>query len=52
MSQNEEARIRQMSREEDDLRKAIRLSEEEDARRKREQEDSNATALFDDGNQL
>ncbi len=40
-----------MSRE-DDLRRAIRLSEEEDARRKKALEDANAKALFDDNQQV
>ncbi len=37
---------------EEDLRKAIALSEEEEARRKRELEDRNAKALFDDSQQV
>jgi epsin len=37
---------------EEDLRKAIRLSEEEDAKRKRELEEANAKALFDDSQQV
>ncbi|RDB21765.1 Epsin-1 [Hypsizygus marmoreus] len=42
----------QISAEDRDLQKAIRLSEEEEARRKNLVEDSNASALFDDQNQL
>lgn len=37
---------------EDDLRKAIAMSEEEEAKRRRQLEESNATALFDDNLQL
>jgi hypothetical protein len=37
---------------EDDLRKAIAMSEEEEAKRRRQLEESNATALFDDGLQM
>ena len=37
---------------EEDLRKAIALSEEEEAKRKRELEDANAKALFDDSQQV
>lgn len=37
--------------EENDLQKAIRLSEEEEARRKKALEDANARSLFDDTQQ-
>ena len=36
----------------DDLRKAIAMSEEEESKRRRQLEDSNATALFDDNLQM
>lgn len=36
---------------EEDLRKAIALSEEEEAKRKKALEDANAKALFDDSQQ-
>ncbi|KAJ7637041.1 hypothetical protein FB45DRAFT_829341 [Roridomyces roridus] len=42
----------QMTAEEKDLAQAIKLSEEEEARRLRGVEESNAKALFDDQNQL
>lgn len=42
----------QVSAEERDLQQAIRLSEEEEAKRKNAVEDTNASALFDDQNQL
>lgn len=42
----------QISAEERDLQQAIRLSEEEEAKRKNLVEDTNAAALFDDQNQL
>ncbi|KAJ7583432.1 epsin domain-containing protein [Mycena floridula] len=42
----------QLTAEERDLQQAIKLSEEEEARRNREVEDSNSSALFDDQNQL
>lgn len=42
----------QLSAEEADLQKAIKLSEEEEARRTKAVEDSNASSLFDDNNQL
>ncbi|KAG6861344.1 hypothetical protein C0995_001323 [Termitomyces sp. Mi166 len=42
----------QASAEERDLQRAIKLSEEEEAKRKNQVEDSNASALFDDANQL
>ncbi|KAG6816897.1 hypothetical protein H0H87_001850 [Tephrocybe sp. NHM501043] len=42
----------QQSAEERDLQRAIKLSEEEEAKRKNQVEDSNASALFDDQNQL
>ena len=48
MGEDEAKRIMDMSKEDEDLRKALRLSEEDDARRKREQETSNQNALFDD----
>ncbi|GHJ86147.1 hypothetical protein NliqN6_2549 [Naganishia liquefaciens] len=47
-----EERRRAREREEEDLRKAIALSEEEEAKRKRELEDANAKALFDDSQQV
>lgn len=47
--QEEEAKRRsQVTQEEDDFRKALRLSEEEEARRKRDLESANTNALFDD----
>ncbi|KAG5640493.1 hypothetical protein DXG03_008328 [Asterophora parasitica] len=42
----------QQSAEERDLQRAIKLSEEEEAKRKNLVEDSNASALFDDQNQI
>jgi hypothetical protein len=42
----------QVSAEERDLQQAIRMSEEEEAKRKNAVEDTNASALFDDQNQL
>ncbi|KAG6837158.1 hypothetical protein H0H93_013748 [Arthromyces matolae] len=42
----------QASAEERDLQRAIKLSEEDEAKRKSQVEDSNASALFDDQNQL
>ncbi|KAG6826351.1 hypothetical protein H0H92_000234 [Tricholoma furcatifolium] len=42
----------QASAEERDFQRAIKLSEEEEAKRKNQVEDSNAAALFDDQNQL
>jgi epsin len=48
MGEDEARRIMDMSKEDEDLRKALRMSEEEDAKRKREQESANQTALFDD----
>ncbi|GLB42807.1 putative epsin N-terminal homology (ENTH) domain containing protein [Lyophyllum shimeji] len=42
----------QLSAEERDLQRAIKLSEEEEAKRKNLVEDTNASALFDDQNQL
>jgi epsin len=48
-SNEDEAKRRSLqNQEEDDLAKALRLSKEEDARKKRELEDANKTALFDD----
>jgi epsin len=52
MSRDEESRRGALSKEEDELQRAIRLSEEEEAKRKRELEESNAKALFDDDLQL
>ncbi|RSH77683.1 uncharacterized protein EHS24_003249 [Apiotrichum porosum] len=49
---DDDRRRSQRVKEDDDLQKAIKLSEEEDAKRKQEQEDANATALFDDSLQL
>ncbi len=47
--QDDEARRRsQRTKEEDDLAKAMRMSEEDEDKRKRELESSNAKALFDD----
>jgi epsin len=47
--QEEEAKRRsQVTQEEDDLQRALRLSEDEEAKRKRELEQANQTALFDD----
>ncbi|KAJ7143282.1 epsin domain-containing protein [Mycena crocata] len=45
-------RQEQLTAEEKDLMQAIKLSEEEEAKRKRGVEESNANALFDDQNQL
>ncbi|KAF8063488.1 epsin domain-containing protein [Lyophyllum atratum] len=42
----------QLSNEERDLQRALKMSEEEEAKRKNLVEDSNASALFDDQNQL
>lgn len=52
MTRDEESKRAALSQEEDDLRRAIRLSEEEDAKRKKEIEDANAKALFDDSQQV
>lgn len=41
-----------MTKEEEELQRAIRLSEQEEAKRKRDLEESNAKALFDDDLQL
>lgn len=38
--------------EEDDLARAIRLSEEEEARQKREREEASSKALFDESNDV
>ena len=47
--QEDEAKHRsQVTQEEDDFQRALRLSEEEEAKRKRELEASNTNALFDD----
>jgi len=47
--QEEEAKRRsQVTQEEDDFRRALRLSEEDEAKRKREREEANQNALFDD----
>jgi epsin len=47
--QEEEAKRRsQVTQEEDDLQRALRLSEEEEAKRKRDLESANQNALFDD----
>jgi epsin len=48
----EQARMGHMTAEELDLAKAIRLSEEEENKRNKAVEDSNANSLFDDTNQL
>ncbi|KAJ7233749.1 epsin domain-containing protein [Mycena rebaudengoi] len=45
-------RQEQMTAEEKDLAQAIKLSEEEEAKRKRGVEESNAKSLFDEANQL
>ena len=47
--QDEEAKRRsQRTKEEDDLVKALRLSEDDETKRKRDLEAANANALFDD----
>ncbi|OWZ71104.1 hypothetical protein AYX14_03463 [Cryptococcus neoformans] len=48
MSEDEARRRSMLTQEEDDLQRAIRLSEEEEAKRKREQENATQNALFDD----
>lgn len=48
MQEDEERRRGRQTQEEDDLAKALRASEDEEARRKRELEASNTKALFDD----
>jgi epsin len=48
MQEDEARRRSQISQEEDDLQRALRLSEEDEAKRKRDLESSNANALFDD----
>ncbi|TYJ52999.1 hypothetical protein B9479_006376 [Cryptococcus floricola] len=48
MSEDEAKRRSMQTQEEDELRRAIRESEQEEARRKREQEESTKSALFDD----
>lgn len=48
----EQAKKGALTAEERDLQQAIRLSEEEEAKRKNAVDDSNASALFDDQNQL
>lgn len=47
-NEDDAKRMSLRNQEEDDLAKALRLSEEEDARRKRELEEANRNALFDD----
>lgn len=49
---DEQARLGRMTAEERDLAQAIKLSEEEENRRNKAVEDSNASSLFDDANQL
>ncbi|UOH82535.1 hypothetical protein LQV05_005242 [Cryptococcus neoformans] len=48
MSEDEARRRSMLTQEENDLQRAIRLSEEEEAKRKREQENATQNALFDD----
>jgi epsin len=48
----EQAKSGALSAEERDLQQAIRMSEEEEAKRRNAVDDSNASALFDDQNQL
>jgi epsin len=48
----EQARTGRMTAEERDLAQAIKLSEEDEKNRNKALEDSNASALFDDNNQL
>jgi epsin len=48
----EEARLGRMTAEERDLAQAIKLSQEEEEKRNKAVEDSNANSLFDDTNQL
>jgi epsin len=48
----EQAKKGAMTAEERDLQQALRLSEEEEAKRRSAVDDSNASALFDDHNQL
>ncbi|WWC90679.1 uncharacterized protein L201_005615 [Kwoniella dendrophila CBS 6074] len=48
MSEDEAKRRSQITKEEDDLRRAMRLSEEDEERRKKDVNDSNQNALFDD----
>ena len=48
----EQAKQGALSAEERDLQQAIKLSEEEEARRRNAVDDSNASALFDDHNQV
>jgi len=47
-TEDDAKRMSLRNKEEDDLAKALRLSEEEDARRKRELEEANKNALFND----
>lgn len=51
-AEEESARLGRMTAEERDLAQAIKLSEEEENKRSKAVEDSNANALFDDSNQL
>ena len=48
MQEEEASRRSQVTKEEDDLQRALRMSEEDEARRKRDLEASNTNALFDD----
>ena len=48
MTEDEAIRRSQVDKEEDDFKRALRESEAEEARRKREQDKANETALFDD----
>ena len=48
----EQARIGAMTAEERDLQAAIKLSEEEEAKRKKSLEDANQRSLFDDQTQM
>lgn len=52
MQEDEAKRRSQVTKEEDDFNKALRLSEEEEAKRKRDLEASNTNALFDDSMNL
>jgi epsin len=51
-AEEEAARLGRMTAEERDLAQAIKLSKEEEDKRSKAVEDSNANALFDDSNQL
>jgi epsin len=51
-AEEESARLGRMTAEERDLAQAIKLSQEEEDKRSKAVEDSNANSLFDDSNQL